>query len=226
LHKKIYIIDVLLSEIYQSLKIPREMNATEVAQKYPATRYKFLVYWILKARNVGMNQTRWRSSIFHWSTTNLDNIEIYFSKLNGLLAHYREPMENREEKRYANDYFFQQSTQWNFNQTRDIDGNAFRDVYARMFRQLNIRILCFYKKRKPWQAEVAVVFRIISSIMRYEGNFVWNILSFCSSQADRRHFHRTPQCGHFIKSIWTIFPAFAACRSSYVVFITEHSIAS
>jgi len=55
----------LLSEIYQSLKILREMNATEVAQKYPATRYKFLVYWILKARNVGMNQTRWRSSIFH-----------------------------------------------------------------------------------------------------------------------------------------------------------------
>lgn len=52
---KIYIIDVSSSEIYQSLKILREMNAMEVARKYPATKYKFLVYWILKARNVGMN---------------------------------------------------------------------------------------------------------------------------------------------------------------------------
>lgn len=44
---------------------PTAKRATEIARKYLVTEYKFLVYWILKARNVVVNQTRWRSPIFH-----------------------------------------------------------------------------------------------------------------------------------------------------------------
>jgi len=86
----------------------------------------------------------------HWSMTNLGNIEIYFSNLNGLLARSLTTANQwkieRKNGRQTIAFFNKiHDISW---VKRDIDGNAFRDVYTKMFRQLNIRILCFYKKRK------------------------------------------------------------------------------
>lgn len=134
-------------------------------------------------------------------------------------------MENREEKRQVNDCFFQRGTRsfsakratWRQCVSRCVHENVPSIKYKSLFSR---------EKKALAKSGSQAVFhdRILDHEIREEGNFVWNILSSYSSQAERRHFHHRapPQRGRFIKSIWTIFPAFSAHTSSYVVFIAAN----
>lgn len=118
-------------------------------------------------------------------------------------------------KRQANDCFRQR--------VRGVfPRNARHDVNAKTFQLNNKNLFSRGKKTAANRGRNSFSHRILDHEIREEGNFVRNILSSCFWQAERRHFHRAPQRGRFIKSIWTIFPAFAARRSSYIVFIAAN----
>lgn len=168
------------------------MNVAEVARKnIQATGYKFLVYWILKARNVGMNQTRWRSPIFHSTGPRRISATSRFISRNSTvrsLARQRDHTDGKSGgKRQANDCFFQRGTRrfsvkhatWRYGVSRCVHKNVPSIKYRNLFSREK-KTLAHTPNRGP-----QLVFRVVSSIMRYdeEGNFVRNILSSCFSQA-------------------------------------------
>lgn len=172
-------------------------RATEIARKYLVTEYKFLVYWILKARNVVVNQTRWRSSIFH-STDPRTSATSRFIFQNSMV-HSLVRSRQRRIVRKMTDWQTSSPVKYALFSRQMYDANESHDGHAMIFRWLKKKFNFVNGK-----GSIATVLRVVTfDHVRKQKNFIWNISpSHCLHNVAISIVAMTTT--RFIKSIWTI----------------------